>query len=179
MGAVFEAQHVQLRRRAAAKFLCLDVSRYPSLYQRFVNETPSAQCSCKSLIDVYLSMSMARPFHGVISGRTRPRHVLWQPRIRAQMSKQTLASRSRPTTPGGAWQPPSPLYGASVSGLLLGGPPRRAAQVAAVSVELPTGPAWWVCRTTYRQNYQRFSTDDFRQTVLIRRFSATAFKRCF
>ncbi|MFO0572751.1 MAG: protein kinase [Polyangia bacterium] len=38
MGAVFEAEHLQIGRKAAAKFLCLDVRKHPTLYQRFVNE---------------------------------------------------------------------------------------------------------------------------------------------
>jgi serine/threonine-protein kinase len=38
MGAVFEAEHLQIGRKAAAKFLCLDVRKHPTIYQRFVNE---------------------------------------------------------------------------------------------------------------------------------------------
>lgn len=42
MGAVFEAVHEQIGRRAAAKILTLDARRNPSVYQRFVNEARAA-----------------------------------------------------------------------------------------------------------------------------------------
>jgi serine/threonine-protein kinase len=42
MGAVYEAAHQQIGRRAAAKILTLDPRRYPNLYHRFVNEARAA-----------------------------------------------------------------------------------------------------------------------------------------
>ena len=42
MGAVFEAVHEQIGRRAAAKILTLDARRNPNVYQRFVNEARAA-----------------------------------------------------------------------------------------------------------------------------------------
>jgi serine/threonine-protein kinase len=42
MGAVYEAAHQQIGRRAAAKILTLDPRKYPNLYHRFVNEARAA-----------------------------------------------------------------------------------------------------------------------------------------
>lgn len=42
MGAVFEAVHEQIGRRAAAKILTVDARRHPAVYQRFINEARAA-----------------------------------------------------------------------------------------------------------------------------------------